>query len=97
MTKRSYPFNAWVLGGTFIPKQITFVRLAWNHEPSWHRSESGKDYRDGTFFLTKEEAVAHGRLLLEEQEARLTKQQAVIAKKRANLDKHDDSSARVKP
>lgn len=94
MTKRKYPFIAWVLGGTFIPKAVEFKGSAWGN---WHKTTGGKRYSDDDIFPTKEAAIAHGRERLVEQEARIVRQQDTIAKKRANLDKHDDSAARVKP
>lgn len=85
MTRRKYPFTAWVLGGTFIPKAVEFVDSAWG---DWHEAASGKSYHDRDVFETKADAIAYGEKKLEEQEAKIAKQQATIAKKRANLDKH---------
>lgn len=94
MAKRKYPFAAWVLGGTFIPKPVELVDSAWG---DWHESSSGKRYSDADLFASKGAAIKHGRKKLLELEAKIAKQQATIAKKRANLDKHDDSADRVKP
>ncbi|WP_100633210.1 hypothetical protein [Pseudomonas qingdaonensis] len=94
MKKRKYPFTAWVLGGTFIPKEVEFIKTYWGE---WHEAAVGKNYHDDDIFPSKADAVAHGHKKLAEQEAKIAKQQTTIAKKRANLDKHDDSAARVKP
>lgn len=85
MARRKYPFAAWVLGGTFIPKPVEFVDSAWG---DWHESAGGKSYHDDDVFKTKSDAISHGEKKLEEQEAKIAKQQATIAKKRANLEKH---------
>lgn len=84
--KREYPFTAWILGGTFIPKQIEFVKKGWGAD--WHCAKSGKQYLGEEVFASKEEAISAGREKLAQQEAKIKKQQEVIAKKRANLDKH---------
>lgn len=84
--KRDYPFNAWVLGGTFIPKQIIFIGKGWDSD--WHLSEGGKGYFHEDVFQSKDQAVAAGREKLAKQQARIKKQQDGIDKKRANLDKH---------
>lgn len=89
MPKREYPFTAWVLGGTFIPKQVTLVKSCgiWSRE-GYHRSESGKVYRGDELFNTREALIQRGHERLAEQEAKMEKARGVIAKKRANLEKH---------
>lgn len=85
---REYPFTAWVLGGTFTPKQVTLVKQAYSIYKDWHRSESGKDYCNPQLFETKEQAVEEGHRRLIEQETKIAKQQQGIEKRRANLIKH---------
>ncbi|WP_062390882.1 hypothetical protein [Pseudomonas abietaniphila] len=87
MSDQTYPFVGWVLGGTFIPKQVEFIsRRCW-YGQDWHESKHGKDYRFEDVFSTKEQAIAHGNEKLKAMELRLAKQQTSIAKKRKNLAK----------
>lgn len=80
------PKKCWVLGGTFIPKQVVITRKgSWG---TWYRSESGKEYLEEQLFLTKAEALAYGEERLQSQEVKMRKQQDGIDKKRANLAKH---------
>lgn len=89
MPNREYPFTAWVLDGTFIPKQVTLVRSvgSWRND-DYHRSESGKVYHGDELFNSREALIQHGHERLAEQEAKMEKTRGVIAKKRANLEKH---------
>jgi len=84
---RSYPFTAWLLGGTFIPKQVTLTRMSGFSYKDWHSEQSGKNHHESSLFETKEQAIASGESRLAEQEQKIIKQQAGIAKKRANLEK----------
>jgi hypothetical protein len=86
MTDRTYPFTAWVLGGTFIPKEISLVEKS--HYSEYHIDKKGKYHFEGNLFETKEDAIKRGHELLVDQEARMEKARSVIAKKRANLEKN---------
>ncbi len=88
---RKFPFTAWALGGTFIPKQVEITEPRWA-SGNWLQSSGTAVYHVSDLFETKGEAIARGREKIEQQEARIAKQQAGIAKKRANLDKHDDAA-----
>lgn len=86
MTERTYPFTVWVLGGTFIPRQVELVKPSGYQ--GTHRAENGKYLHDSECFETKEAAIQHGHERLKDQEEKINKRLQVIAKKRANLEKH---------
>lgn len=83
---REYPFTAWILGGTFIPRQVTLVRSAGYN--GVHKADNGKYHYDSSIFETKDQAIMDGYERLKQQEAKIAKQQEGIAKRRANLEKH---------
>lgn len=84
---REYPFNAWVLGGTFILKQVVIVKKSCRSYSDWLFDDNDKSYCGSEIFASKEEAIAYGESKLAAQEEKILKQQAGIAKKRANLEK----------
>lgn len=83
-----FPCKAWMLGGTFIPREVEVLGLRWKSDLNW-LSTSGKAciHRDD-LFDTKASAIAEGKRRLIMQEETLKKRQADIDKKRSNLIKH---------
>ena len=88
MSNKTYPFVGWVLGGTFIPKQVEFVAHRRWYGGDRHEAKFAKDQRFEDVFETKQEAVDAGHKRIEIMKARLAKQALSIEKKRENLLKH---------
>lgn len=88
MSDTVFPYKAWMLGGTFIPKEVEVYSLRWKGDLDW-LATSGKAciHRDD-LFKSKHEAIAEGNRRLTMQEEALAKRQQAIDKKRANLIKH---------
>lgn len=84
--KDKFPYEAWVLGGTFIPKKVEIIGYKWGDKNYPH--SGSKTYYWEDLYLTKEEAIASGHERLADQERILAKRQASIDKKRTNLIKH---------
>lgn len=87
MTSRTdYPFKAWILTPAYKPKEITFTSRYYCGGYIKREDTGGAVNRDEAFD-TREECIAYGFRRLDEADARLEKQKAANAKKRATLEK----------
>jgi hypothetical protein len=84
MSEKTYPYQAWVLMPSFRPKLETFVcRVSYGDD----ESQSGKWYMPSSIYETKADAIAAGRKILIEQQAKIDKRQANLNRRKAALDK----------
>jgi hypothetical protein len=88
MAKRSYPYNAWCLTPSFKPKRIVIVGpyASYFHEDTWDVSSTGKCYSLTEIFATEVLAIESGWSRVAEQQLKLDKAIASLAKKRQNLE-----------
>lgn len=85
---RTYPYTAWTLTPSFKPKQVTLVKAydSYSNRGEWDVAEGGKLYSaKNDLFASKEDAIAAGWERIHEQEAKLSKMQAGIYKRRTAL------------
>lgn len=83
---RTYPYKAWVLQPSGKPKEVELVGRMYDYSyPDWDESNTGKGYHVGDLHPTREAAISAGLAALDVQQAKLTKQQERIDKKRATL------------
>lgn len=81
MSEPVYPFDAWVLLPSFKPVKRTFTRGF----ASGAYTEEGKWYVTAAIHSSRSDALTDGHNLLNQQQARIDKQLAVMAKRRAAL------------
>ncbi|MDH1236550.1 hypothetical protein [Stutzerimonas stutzeri] len=94
MTKRSYPYKAWILQPSFKPVEVELVGhySDWGSHQDWDRNQKGKAFnvkRD--LYPNKAAAIAAGRKKIEEQQADIAKRLERINKRIAALDKAEKS------
>lgn len=88
MSNRTYPYQAWVLMPSFKPSEVTIegpYHKYWSHERDV--TSSGKSYALTELYPNKDAAIDAGSILLDKQEAALSKKQANIDKRREALRK----------
>jgi hypothetical protein len=90
--KRQYPYSAFVLTPSMAVKEVTLVR-GYYASPDWDQTAMGKTYHIAKLHQTPAAAIEAGKRQLIEQEAKIEKQKATIAKCRANLAKAEGASA----
>lgn len=91
MSEYSFPYTAWVLTPSFIPKQVELVEAAYYND--WHSTKNRKSYHISDLFIEKKNAIEAGWRRLDEQESALRKRADAINKKKANLTKHSQVQA----
>lgn len=84
MTTQQFPYQAWVLSPSYVPKEVTVAKRVGigNFE-----SDKGAWLHASDLYPTKQAAIDAGLAKLEAAEARLKKQAETVAKRRANLEK----------
>ena len=86
----NFPYTAWKLTPSFKPAEVVIKSAyrAWGPGEATHLiSDSGRYYLVGEIYATRDDAIADGRARLTQQEADIAKKVANIEKKRAALDK----------
>jgi hypothetical protein len=90
MSARTYPYDGWVLLPSFKLKKVTFVKnygaYSGDHGDI---TDSGKYYQLSQIHALRSDALIAGHNQLNLQQARLDKQLAVMAKRRAALIKEE--------
>lgn len=84
-TRTDYPFTAWMLTPGYRPKEVTITESYWMS--GYLKRDTGSCIRRENLFDTRAECVTDGFRRLEEAEARIEKQKASNAKRRATLEK----------
>ena len=80
-----FPYAAWVLMPSFNPKQVSIARESWRGG-HWLVSDAGKVYAASKVYHSKEDAIHHGHILLEDAQIALNQKQLNIYKRRAALE-----------
>lgn len=93
MSTRTYPYDAWVLKPSFKPVKVTLVKpyVSFNGQDYGDVVDSGMNYRLSELFPTIHEAIAAGRYRLFNEEAKAIDKLDSIKKRRAVLDKAEQS------
>lgn len=81
-----FPYSAWVLTPSFKTKQIQIPKESFRGG-HWLYSETGKCYAASKVYHSKEDAIHHGQILLQDQQLALNQKQLNINKRRAALEK----------
>ncbi len=84
---RTYPYKAWVIQPSGKPKEVELTKayVSWGGNWKGDITDSGKHYHVDHLHPTKDAAIASGLAALDVQQAKLTKQQTTLDKKRATL------------
>jgi hypothetical protein len=80
-----YPYQAFLLTPTFKVQEVTVAGRHW-YGADYVETSKGKACRLSTISLTRSECIQKGFEDLEHQELAISKRQATIAKRRANLE-----------
>ena len=86
MSKKTYPFKAWVLTPSFAPKEVELIMESGYYD--YHVTAKRKHYHESELFESKEKAIEHGWRRLDEQWSVLQKRADTITKKKVTLTKH---------
>ncbi len=89
MTKRTYPYKAWILMPSFKPVEVEFVReyVAYSRPDYGDITHTGKVVRLEDIYPTKDVAIATGLGKLNVQQINLDERQTTIFKRRNALTK----------
>ena len=80
-----FPFTAWRLLPSFAPAKVTLVGLYKGYGATRLVSDKDKHYNESDIFDSADAAIKEGFARLTAQEAHIAKLQAGVAKKRAAL------------
>ncbi len=84
-----FPYKAWILLPSFSLKQIELARPFKYFPDAHHETASGRSYHLSELFLTKAEAIKHGRDRINMGMAEVRTREAKLLKKLAALEKAD--------